>query len=145
MSIDSVNVQGRTLVDGSKTSGHKVLFGFGAIDDLNDTRTKLLDGGNVVSQNTEVSCSGRNVHLSAKKVSQFQSQFQTLESCLLSHVRIKVLVEGSTGKGQRHTDLVAGGSGLSVSSAECPDSGLSNGSGRQSSQHCVDLSTMPLS
>ena len=43
----------------------ELLAGTGLLDDLNETRLELLDGGNVVGEDTHLTGLGGNVHLNA--------------------------------------------------------------------------------
>ena len=54
-SLNGVDGQLGVGLNGSKSTGDEVRLGLTVgLDDLNDTRLELLDGGNVVSQNTEL-------------------------------------------------------------------------------------------
>lgn len=67
LSLESLNgVDGQLGVglNGSETTGDEVRLGLTvSLNDLDNTRLELLDGGNVVSQNTELTSGGRDVDL----------------------------------------------------------------------------------
>lgn len=65
-SISLNNVDGKVgaLGDGSETTGNEELLGrAGRLNHLNETGAELLDGGNVISEDTEVTGSRGNVDL----------------------------------------------------------------------------------
>lgn len=64
-SLNGVDGEHRVGLDSGETTGDKVGLGLAVgLDDLNGTRLELLDGGNVVSENTELTGSGGQVDLS---------------------------------------------------------------------------------
>jgi hypothetical protein len=63
-SLNNVDGKVRTLRNGSKTTRNKELLGrTGRLNHLNKTRAELLDGGNVISKDTEVTSGRGNVDL----------------------------------------------------------------------------------
>ena len=75
----------------------ELLAGTGLLDDLNETRLELLDGGNVVGEDTHLTGLGGNVHLNAVLKYQFRTSVGSSASrsqrAQRSHVHILGLVD----------------------------------------------------
>lgn len=94
VSLNSVDAHGRVgLNDGESTGKEELLAAATVLDDLNQTGLQLLDGGNVVGENTHLSGLGGDVDLDD----------------------ILGLVDGLVGESQAQLDLVRGSIGIGSS------------------------------
>lgn len=88
--LKSINVEGRVGVDDGKTPREEELLGALSTDNLYDTRAKLLNGGDVVGENTHVTRGGGNVDL----------------------LDVDILKDGLVGQGQSELEGTSGTGGL---------------------------------